>query len=214
MTTSTENLIDGLADRLVPIPAKQLERRLALAVAGGAIVVLALVIGAVGLRPDLRSATTDADFWVKLVYTGYIALVALSGARQLARPEVSGINLPYFAVPVGVLAFLAIFELSSASPDQRNALIFGISWRQCPVLIAALALPLLAILLRLFAGFAPQRPRLTGAVIGLASGAATAMLYSLHCPETAMTFLLLWYSAGIMIIATIGAIIGPRVLRW
>jgi hypothetical protein len=212
--TSTDDLIEGLADRLVPLPAKLLERRFALAMAGGAIVVLALVIGVVGLRPDLARATADGDFWVKLAYTGGIALVALAGARRLARPEVSGINLAYFAVPVGALALLAMFELSAAPLDQRNALIFGISWRECPVLIAGLSLPLLAILMRLFAGFAPQRPRLTGAVVGLAAGATTAMLYSLHCPETAMTFLLLWYSAGIAIIAAIGAIVGPRVLRW
>ena len=214
MTTSTDDLIDGLADRLVPVRAKLLELRLTIAVAGGAIVVLALVAGLVGLRPDLQSATADSDFWVKLVYTGGIALVALAASRRLARPEVSGINPAYFAVPVGALALLALFELTTAPVDERNALIFGDTWRECPVLIAALSVPLLAILLRLFAGFAPQRPRLTGAVIGLAAGATTAMLYSLHCPETAMTFLLLWYSAGIAIIAAIGAIVGPRVLRW
>jgi hypothetical protein len=214
VTTSTENLIDGLADKLVPMPAKRLERRIAFAMAGGAVVVLSLVIGLVGLRPDLAIATSDADFWVKLIYTGGIAAVALAGARRLARPEVSGINLAYFAVPVGALALLALFELSAAPVNQRNAFIFGNTWRECPVLITALGLPLLAILLRLFAGFAPRRPRLTGAVVGLAAGATTAMLYSLHCPETAMTFLLLWYSAGIAIIAAIGAIVGPRVLRW
>jgi hypothetical protein len=214
VTPSTESLIDGLADRLVPLRAKQLERRLAVAVAGGAVVVLSLVIGVVGLRPDLSSAPGDSDFWAKLAYTGVIAMVALAGARHLARPEVSNTNLAYFAVPVGALALLAIFELSQVSPDQRNALIFGISWRECPVYIAALALPLLAILLRLFAGFAPQRPQLTGGVIGIAAGGTTAMLYSLHCPETAMTFLLLWYTAGIAIVAAIGAIVGPRILRW
>ena len=214
MTTSTEDLIDGLADQLVPLRAKQLEQRFAFAVFGGAVIVLALVIGVVGLRPDLSSATAAGDFWAKLAYTGFIAMAALAGARRLARPEMSGINPAYFAVPVGALALVAIFELSEALPDQRNALIFGISWRECPLLITALALPLLAILLRLFSGFAPQRPRLTGGVIGIAAGATTAMLYSLHCPETAMTFLLLWYSAGIAIVAAIGAIVGPHVLRW
>lgn len=214
MTRSTENLINGLAEGLVPLRAGQLDRRFALAVVGGAVIVLALVIGVVGLRSDLSSATADGDFWAKLIYTGAIAIVALAGARRLARPEVSGINPAYFAVPVGMLALLAVAEFSSASPDQRNALIFGISWRECPVYIAALALPLLAILLRLFGGFAPQRPRLTGGVIGIAAGATTAMLYSLHCPETAMTFLLLWYTAGIAIIAVIGAVMGPRLLRW
>ena len=185
-----------------------------LALIGGALVVLALVAGLIGLRSDLEAAMATSGFWLKLVYTGAIALIALAGARHLARPEVSGIKLAYFLAPVGVLILMSIVEMSSASADQRNALIFGRSWRECPVLIAALSLPLLAIFLRLFAGFAPQRPRLTGGVIGLAAGATTAMLYSLHCPETAMTFLLLWYSAGIAIIAVIGAIVGPRILRW
>lgn len=214
MTTSTDDLIDGFADRLVPIRAKQLEQRLSLAVIGGAAIVLALVIGVVGLRTDLIGATAHADFWVKLVYTGAVAIIALAGARHLARPEVAGINLAYFGVPIGILALLSIAELVSASPDQRHALIVGDSWRECPILITALALPLLAILLRIFAGFAPRRPRMTGAVIGIAAGATTATLYSLHCPETAMTFLLLWYSAGIAVVAAFGAAVGPRVLRW
>jgi hypothetical protein len=214
VTSSTENLIEGLAGRLVPVPAKLLERRLAIAVIGGAIFGLSLIVGLLGLRPDLRLATASSDFWCKLGYTAIIALVALAGARRLARPEVTRINLTYFAVPIAVLVLLALFELSSASTGERSTLIFGATWRECPVLIAALSLPLLAILLRLFSGFATHRPRLTGAVIGVAAGATTAALYSLHCPESAMTFLLLWYSAGIMIVATIGAFIGPRVLRW
>jgi hypothetical protein len=214
MTSSTENLIDGLADRLVPVPAKLLERRLAVAVIGGATLGLSLIVGLLGLRPDLRLATANSDFWCKLGYTASLALVALAGARRLARPEVSGINLARFAVPISVLALLALFELGSAPANERNTLIFGATWRECPVLIAALSLPLLAVLFRLFSGFAPHRPRLTGAVIGVAAGATTATLYALHCPESAMTFLLLWYSAGIMIVAAIGAIIGPRVLRW
>jgi hypothetical protein len=214
VTNSTESLIEGLADGLVPVPEKLLERRLGLAVAGGAVVVLALVIGVIGLRPDLVVATSDTRFWTKLFYTGAIALTALAAALRLARPETTGVKATYFAAPVGILVLMAMFELSAAAPDQRSALVFGDTWRECPLIIAGLSLPLLAILLRLFAGFAPQRPRLTGAIIGVVSGATAATLYSLHCPEMAMTFLLLWYSAGIAIIAAIGAMVGPRFLRW
>lgn len=214
MTTSTENLIEGLADRLVPVRPRLLEQRLALAMLGGTIVVFALIVGVVGLRSDLSTATADADFWVKLAYAASIALIALAGARHLARPEVSGIKLLHFAVPVVILLLLAIFEYATAPSEQRSALIFGVSWRECPLFIVSLALPLLAVLLRLFAGFAPNRSRLTGGVIGLAAGATTAMLYSLHCPETAMTFLLIWYSAGIALVAALGALIGPRIFRW
>jgi hypothetical protein len=214
VTISTEDMIDRLANGLVRVPAQMLERRLALAVVGGAIVVLALVIGFIGLRPDLLIATSDSRFWAKLAYTSGIALIGLAGARRLARPETSGINVAYFVLPVGTLVLLAIVELGSATPDQRDILIFGNTWRECPLLIAGLAVPLLVILLRLFAGFAPQRAGLTGAIIGLTAGAMAATLYSLHCPEMAMTFVLLWYSAGIAIIAAIGAIVGPRILRW
>ena len=214
MTTSTDDLIEGLANRLVPVPRWLLERRLAWAVVFGATIVLALVTGVVGLRPDMANAVADSSFWAKLVFTGSVALLALAGARNLARPDVSSIKLAYFAVPIGILVVLAVFELNAAPADRRSALVFGVSWRECPVLITMLAVPLLAILLRLFSGFAPERPRLTGAIVGVAAGATTAMLYSLHCPETAMTFLLLWYGAGIAIVGAIGAIVGPRFMRW
>jgi hypothetical protein len=55
---------------------------------------------------------------------------------------------------------------------------------------------------------------LTGAVIGLGAGAAAATVYCLHCPEASATFVLSWYSLGIGFAATIGAAIGPRLLRW
>jgi hypothetical protein len=214
VTISTETLIDGLADGMVRVPAKQLERRLGLVLAGGALVVLALVVGVLGLRPDLTLAMSDSRFWTKLIYTSALAMIALAGAQRLARPEVTGIRLAYFAVPVAVLATLAVAELSSATSAQRQILIFGDTWRECSLLVAAYSLPLLAVLLRLFAGFAPQRPRLTGSVVGLAAGATSATLYSLHCPEMAMTFVLLWYSVGIALTAMVGALVGPRVLRW
>jgi hypothetical protein len=214
VTTPTEKLIDGLVDQLAPIPARSIERRLAITVLVGGAVVFALIIGLTGFRSDLSTAVGDFDFWAKLVYAASLAMLALAAARQLARPEVSGIKLTSFAVPVAILVLLAMYELGTAAAGQRNALIFGNTWRECPLLIAAFSFPLLAILMRLFTGFAPQRPRLTGAIIGVAAGATTAMIYSLHCPETAMTFLLLWYSAGVAIIALVGAMIGPRVLRW
>ena len=51
MTTSTENLIDDLAGGLKPVPARLLERRLMLALVGGALVVLALVLFIIEVLP-------------------------------------------------------------------------------------------------------------------------------------------------------------------
>jgi hypothetical protein len=211
---STEALIDGLTDRLLPVSANHLQQRLGLGLAAGAMIMLTLVIGAIGLRPDLAMAASDAKFWVKIIYTGTIAAIAIAGARQLARPEVSKIRITISLAPIGIVALFAALELSAAEAGQHYALIFGQTWRECPLLIAGLSLPLLAILMRLFTGFAPQRPRLTGAVIGVTAGGTAAMLYSLHCPEMAMTFLLIWYSIGITVVGAIGALIGPGILRW
>lgn len=196
------------------MPARLLERRIASASAIGAFVVLLLVISVVGLRSDLSTATAFGHFWAKLGYTMSIAVIALFAARRLARPENSKAQLAALIVPIGTVVLLAAVEWFGASASQRNSLLFGVSWRECPVLIVGLSLPLLGLMLRVFSGFAPQRPGLTGAFIGLAAGAATAALYSLHCPEAAMTFLLIWYSLGIAIVSALGALIGARVLRW
>ena len=61
---------------------------------------------------------------------------------------------------------------------------------------------------------APTRLRAAGAAAGLAAGAWAACLYCLHCPETAAPFILVWYSAGITLATGLGALLGPRLLRW
>jgi len=45
-------------------------------------------------------------------------------------------------------------------------------------------------------------------------GALGALVYTLHCPELEAPFLGVWYVLGMLIPAVLGAIVGPRVLRW
>jgi hypothetical protein len=61
---------------------------------------------------------------------------------------------------------------------------------------------------------APTRLTLAGALAGLFAGGAGAFVYAFHCPETAAPFVALWYSAGILLTAGLGALLGPRLLRW
>jgi hypothetical protein len=55
---------------------------------------------------------------------------------------------------------------------------------------------------------------LAGAAAGFAAGAIGAFLYSVHCAELAAPFIGIWYLLGILIPTTIGALCGPRFLRW
>ena len=49
---------------------------------------------------------------------------------------------------------------------------------------------------------------------GLLAGALGALVYALHCPEMATPFLAVWYVVGMAIPTVLGAILGPRLLRW
>jgi len=63
-------------------------------------------------------------------------------------------------------------------------------------------------------GLAPTRLRLAGAAAGLLSGAVGALVYCLHCPELEAPFLGFWYLLGMLIPTAVGALLGPRLLRW
>ena len=62
-------------------------------------------------------------------------------------------------------------------------------------------------------GLAPTRLTVAGAAAGLAAGAIASLVYSFHCDESAMPFIAVWYTLGILIPGLIGAIAGRFVLR-
>jgi len=90
----------------------------------------------------------------------------------------------------------------------------GHSWSVCPWRVLALSGPIFLGLLWAFRAFAPTQLRLAGALAGVSAGALGAMVYGLHCPESSALFLLTWYSLGIGLAAAVGALLGPRLLRW
>ena len=73
--------------------------------------------------------------------------------------------------------------------------------------------PFAALLFALSEG-APAKPRLTGAVAGIAAGALAATLYAMHCTDDSPLFVATWYTIGIGIMALAGSVLGERLLRW
>jgi hypothetical protein len=92
--------------------------------------------------------------------------------------------------------------------------VLGQTAAACPFLITLLATPVLLGGFWALRGLAPTRLRLAGTSVGLLAGAAGACVYALHCPEMAAPFLGTWYVLGIAIPTALGALLGPRVLRW
>jgi hypothetical protein len=92
--------------------------------------------------------------------------------------------------------------------------VMGHSAMVCPWFIAATSAPLLVALIWAVKGLAPTRLRLAGALAGLTAGGFGALIYCLHCPEVGAPFVAIWYSLGILIPCLVGALAGPRLLRW
>jgi hypothetical protein len=61
---------------------------------------------------------------------------------------------------------------------------------------------------------APTNLTRTGALAGLVAGALGAVAYAFHCPDDFLPFIALWHGGGIAFCAAVGAVLGPRLLRW
>jgi hypothetical protein len=211
----TDALIASLTDGLAPVGRHPLGRRLGLGLAAGAVVTLLMVVAGLHLRPDLWLAMHGATFWMKWGYTGSLAALAVTATLRLARPDADVRGwLWVMALPMAGLAVIGAVELAKAPPSHWLAMWLGHSWRVCSSLVFLLSLPIFAGLLWSFRRMAPTRLRLAGAAAGLCAGAWSATLYCLHCPEVSAIFVLTWYTLGMALAAALGAVLGPRLLRW
>jgi hypothetical protein len=212
---NTEQLIRSLAKEVPPVPRRAHARRIAVGMLGGAVVTFLLVFTILGLRPDLHAAMHGFSFWMKWTYTASLGIGAVLAVSRLSRPTPAPMRGVWLlAIPVLILAGIGISELVSTPSREWLAMWLGHSWMVCPWLVLSLAAPIFIGLLWSFRRMAPTRLRAAGAAAGLAAGAWAATIYCLHCPEVSAIFVLTWYSLGIVLAAGVGALLGPRLLRW
>jgi hypothetical protein len=212
---NTEELISTLSVDVPRVPRHALARRIAFGVVAGSIVAIVFLTLRLGIRPDLDVAMSGFPFWMKWVYSISLGAAAIYTVSRLARPTPASMRALWFVTaPVLVLAGIGIGELARTPPADWLAMWLGESWSVCPFYVLALAAPIFAGLLWSFRKLAPTRLRAAGAAAGLAAGAWAATIYCLHCPEASAIFVLTWYTLGILLASGIGALLGPRVLRW
>lgn len=210
----TDDLIEALAADGAPV--RPPPRRLAAVAVAGALAALALVLGWLHTRHDLMPAMRGGMFWMKAAYTAVLGLAGYLAIERLARPEGSGRK--GWILGGAALALFAAAGLIQAmySPDVQAALhmLRGHSWHSCSRNILTLGLPMLALGLWAVRGMAPTRPVAAGFATGLFAGGVAATVYGLHCPENTFTFVALWYSLGVLLLAALGAVLGRWALRW
>ena len=211
----TVELVTLLATGAGAVQPNQAARRFAAAAGWSVLGAALLMIALLGPRHDLANAVLLPMFWVKFGFVACLAVAGLLAALRLSRPGQRLAWVPTaLAAPVIAIWLLAVLVLAQADPVQRTVLFFGATWDSCPFLIALLSVPGFAAAILAMKGLAPTRLRPAGAAAGLLSGALGALVYSVHCPELGAPFIGFWYLLGMLIPTTVGALLGPRLLRW
>ncbi|RSZ30424.1 MULTISPECIES: DUF1109 domain-containing protein [unclassified Variovorax] len=211
----TDDLVAMLANGEVAVPRHRASRRVWLAVLAGLPLSFAILFIGYGVRHDIVQAMFWPMFWVKVLFPLCIAAAGFVAAERLGRPGVS----PRHAWAGAVLPVLGVWALAAIAwftvpADERMPSLMGQSWRICAASIGLMALPVFAAALVALKGLAPTRPALAGAASGALAGGVGASVYALHCMELTAPFLAVWYVSGIAVPVLVGALLGPRLLRW
>ena len=211
----TDELISMLATQIEAVDPRRLRRRQRMILAGGFLTSLFICTVLLKLNPSLADFVREPRFWVRESFCVTLAVTGILTVTRLGYPGRTIGLLPVgFLMPVLVLWSLAAVALWSAPPDERVALILGRTARVCPFLITLLGAPVLIAFIGILRNLAPTHLRGAGAAAGFAAGSLGAVAYTLHCPELAAPFISVWYLMGILLSTALGALVGPRLLRW
>ncbi|MCJ0972941.1 DUF1109 domain-containing protein [Pseudomonas sp. PS1] len=212
---NTNELIDMLASHAPAVDRRVVARRFTLAIAVGLLLGLLGLLVFLGIRPDLAEVARTPLFWLKLAFPASLLGGSLWMTARLARPGMPvGASWAAVATPLTIVWLAALGLLFSVSSGSRHILVLGETWRTCPVNIALLSIPAFVSVFWAIRGLAPTRPRLAGAAGGLLASSTATLAYSLHCPEMSVAFWAVWYVLGMAVPSAIGALLGPRLLRW
>lgn len=209
----TSDLIDALVTGAGPVPRAVVARRLVPVTVAAWVVAAAAALALMGPAP--AGMLSGVALWTKVGYAGSMAVAAGWLTARLARP-VARTRGPARAVMgiVAVMLLAGLLSLAATPAGERVPHVLGHSWLVCPWAVLVLSLPGLAGTLHALRTLAPTRPRMAGLAAGLLAGSLGALGYALACLEVSITFVAIWYSLGIALAGALGALLGPRVLRW
>ncbi|WP_144114111.1 DUF1109 domain-containing protein [Paraburkholderia sp. BCC1886] len=212
---NTDDFISLLATGVAPVDRHALTKRFAIAVLTGAVGATLIMAMLLGFRHDLADVALTPIFWSKIALPLCLLIGSLWMSTRLARPGGrAGGSRWWIAAPVVAVWLAGAFVLMNAPDGARLAIVLGRTWRVCPFAIALLSVPGFIAVFWALRGLAPTRLALSGAIGGLLAGSTATLAYCLHCPEMGIPFWGTWYLLGMLVPTVIGALLGPRVLRW
>lgn len=208
----TDELINVLSKDGAAGKRESLLLKLVVAALVGLGVCVLLVVFTNGVRPDFTKNATQVA--LKATFSAVFAAAALPVAARLARP---GNTVGVWVVAAFLIGLVVVsisgFMMMPPAENTVDGLIGGV----VPIaflIIPALATPAAVVIFSWYRRNAPTRLALAGASVGAMSGGLGAMAYALVCPVDDMGFVSVWYGAAIVLCTVVGALVGPRALRW
>jgi len=212
MARRSEDLIKALAADAVPVRRLASPMlRLTLWVAPSA-AYTAIIVGIMGLRPDLPTRLTDARFVLELGATFMTSVLAAAAAFCAGCPG-RPIWERFAPVPALTLWFFSLGEGCWLEQAGAQGLQFQLDFVCFPSIVLVSIVPAALILIMIRRG-APIAPVTTTALGTLAAAALGATALRLFHAQDASLMILVWQFGAVALLAGFGALIGRHVLPW
>lgn len=211
----TDDLINLLGNNVEPVKRGALRNSLVAALAVGAVAALCLMLVTLGLPGGMPEDEHIGSQIIALAFTLGLVTVGMPYLIKSARPGEPGrrplilIGLLYIALFVAGTVAIAL-----APHTSWFGMVFASQWAACLICIPLFALAPFVSLVWAMRKEAPTDLRRTGAIIGLVAGSLGAAAFALHHSGGSILFITLWYGGSILLCTVIGALLGPRLLRW
>ena len=211
----TDELINMLSTNVEPVKGGEPRNLLMIALAVGAVAALCLMLAIFGVPADVLGGEYLGLKGVALAFTLGLVGAGASFLTRAARPGEPG-RTPLIVIGLLFLALLsaAIATLFLAHPTAWSGMVFGPQWAACLICIPLFAIAPFASLIWTLRKGAPTNLTRTGAIVGLVAGALGAAVFAFHHPGGSIPFIVLWYGGPIVLCTLVGAMLGPRLLRW
>lgn len=158
---------------------------------------------------SLGFVAVKVTFALALIGSGLAVLDRAVRPGADPRKRFRIVVLPFLIISVAALA-----EWALGMATEPHVMTTGTQWLLCLYCIPLFAIvPFLLLVWALRQG-APTHLRAAGAMAGLVAGAIGATAYAFHCPDDSLPFVAVWYGLSILSCVGVGALLGPRVLRW
>jgi hypothetical protein len=211
---NTERLIDRLAAGAIQGSRFKPTTTILLAATASMLVVVLLSVAWLKPRDDFALLVLSGNLTslLKIMFPIAVFAAAVPIVRDLSVPGGRvGWRLGLIAVP-----FLAIMVLATqeASMTPASTWIAHESRFDCLWKIPALAIPAFCFLMVGVRHLAPTNLSRAGAYVGLAAGGIGAVGYAIRCHDDSIVFVAVAYTIAIAEMSLLGALMGPRLLRW